>query len=69
MVNPALKLSRRQERGNDEYHMDADDKEISLLGVDVSEAFHQVPLNGDEGPFTAAMFQNKLYIFKVLVFG
>jgi hypothetical protein len=43
--------------------------QIFFIGVDVSEAFHLIPLNEDEQALTAARFGNKLYIFKVLVFG
>ena len=40
-----------------------------LFGTDISDAFHQVPLHPDEWRFTAAAFQGKFYVFKVLVFG
>ena len=40
-----------------------------LLGNDISDAFHQVPLNPAERRFTVAAFQGKYYSFKVLVFG
>ena len=40
-----------------------------LLGTDVSEAFHQVPLHESERQFTVAALGGKYYVFKVLVFG
>jgi hypothetical protein len=40
-----------------------------LFGTDISDAFHQVPLHPDEWRFTAAAFQGKFFVFKVLVFG
>ena len=44
--------------------------EAFLLGTDVSEAFHQVPLHESERQFTAvAALGGKYYVFKVLVFG
>ena len=43
--------------------------EAFLLGTDVSEAFHQVPLHESERRFTVAALAGKYYVFKVLVFG
>ena len=43
--------------------------EALLLGTDVSEAFHQVPLRESERQFTVAAPAGKYYVFKVLVFG
>ena len=40
----------------------------SILGTDVSEAFHQVPLHESERQFIVAL-AGKYYVFKVLVFG
>ena len=42
---------------------------VWLFGSDVSDAFHQIPLNASEQRFTVAQFQGKFYVFKVLVFG
>ncbi len=42
---------------------------LHLFGTDISDAFHQVPLHPSEWRFTAASFQGKYYVFKVLVFG
>ena len=40
-----------------------------MLGADVSEAFHQVPLHESERQFAVAALGGKYYVFKVLVFG
>ena len=42
---------------------------VWLLGTDISDAFHQVPLDPREWQYTAAAFRGRVYIFKVLVFG
>ena len=39
--------------------------EAFLLGTDVSEAFHQVPLHESERQFTVAALAGKYYVFKV----
>ena len=44
----------------------APDDVVLLFGTDISDAFHQVPLRGEERKYTAAMFGGKVYIFKVL---
>ena len=38
--------------------------EAFLLGTDVSEAFHQVPLHESERRFTVAALSGKYYVFK-----
>ena len=43
--------------------------EAFLLGTDVSEAFHQVPLHPSERQYTVAALGGRYYVFKVLVFG
>ena len=43
--------------------------DIVLLGADISDAFHQVPLNPAERRFTLASVGDRVYEFKVLVFG
>ena len=43
--------------------------EAFLLGTDVSEAFHQVPLHESERQFTVAAPAGEYYVFKVLVLG
>jgi hypothetical protein len=43
--------------------------DIVLLGADISDAFHQVPLNPAERRFTLAAVGDHVYEFKVLVFG
>jgi hypothetical protein len=40
-----------------------------LLGADISDAFHQVPLHPSERRFTLAAVGNYVYEFQVLVFG
>ena len=42
---------------------------ISLLGTDIADAFHQVPLDQREWKYTAAALGGFVYIFRVLVFG
>ena len=42
---------------------------VSLLGTDVSDAFHQVPLRREERQFTVAAVDGTFYVFTVLVFG
>ena len=44
-------------------------KSVWLLGTDISDAFHQVPLDPKEWQYTAAAFRGRVYVFKVLVFG
>ena len=44
-------------------------EEIALLGTDIADAFHQVPLNSQEWKYTAASLGEDVYVFKVLVFG
>ena len=46
-----------------------DTERMVLLGTDVSEAFHQIPLHESERRFTVAALGGKYYVFKVLVFG
>ena len=48
---------------------DGQSQDVYMLGTDISDAFHQVPLDGREWQYTAAAFRGKIYIFKVLVFG
>eukprot|EP00969_Alexandrium_andersonii_P284108 12560345-Alexandrium_andersonii.AAC.1 len=43
--------------------------QISFLGTDVANAFHQGPLSPDEYTFTVVVPQGKFYYFRVLVFG
>ena len=40
-----------------------------LMGTDVAEAFHQVPLHPSEQAFTVASVAGVFYVFRVLVFG
>ena len=40
-----------------------------MLGTDVSEAFHQVPLHPSERRYTVASLGGRFFVFKVLVFG
>ncbi len=42
---------------------------VYLLGTDVSDAFHQVPLHRDEQAYTVASVAGVFYVFRVLVFG
>ena len=42
---------------------------IEFFGIDISDAFHQVPLHEAERRFTAAEFQGEYFVFVVLVFG
>ena len=42
---------------------------ISLLGTDIADAFHQVPLSSQEWKYTAAALGDDIYVFRVLVFG
>ena len=44
-------------------------EEAFMLGTDVSEAFHQVPLHPSERQYTVAALGGRYYVFKVLVFG
>merc|ERR1711954_512426 len=43
--------------------------DVELIGVDISDAFHQIPLHASERRYTVACFQGKFYLFVVLVFG
>ena len=43
--------------------------EAFLLGTDVSEAFHQVPLHESERQFTVAALAGKYYVFEIMTFG
>ncbi len=43
--------------------------EAALLGADVSDAFHLVPLEASEWKYTLASVVDRLFVFKVLVFG
>ena len=40
-----------------------------LMGTDVTEAFHQVPLHPSEQAYTVASVAGVFYVFRVLVFG
>ncbi len=42
---------------------------VWLMVVDITDAFHLIPLQPDERRFTAAEFQGRFYAFSVLVFG
>ena len=42
---------------------------VTMLVLDISDAFHQVPLNRGEQRFTVAEFEGTFYVFRVLVFG
>ena len=42
---------------------------IFLMGTDVTEAFHQVPLHPSEQAYTVASVAGVFYVFRVLVFG
>ena len=42
---------------------------VTLFGTDISDAFHQIPLDPAERKFTATSFAGKFYLFRVLVFG
>ena len=44
-------------------------EEISLLVVDIADAFHNVPVNRDEQRFTVAYFNGRFVCYSVLVFG
>merc|ERR1712155_45662 len=46
-----------------------DGRAILFFGTDVSDAFHQVPLHGREQKYTACIFEGRIYIFPVIVFG
>ena len=42
---------------------------IFFLGIDISDAFHQVPNHPEERHLTAVSFDGEVYVFTVLVFG
>ena len=42
---------------------------IFLMGTDITEAFHQVPLHPSEQAYTVASVAGVFYVFRVLVFG
>ena len=46
-----------------------EEDELVLLGTDIADAFHQVPLDPREWKFTAAALGGYIFVFKVLVFG
>ena len=39
--------------------------DVYLLGTNISDAFHQVPLEEREWQYTAAAFRGRIYIFKI----
>jgi hypothetical protein len=39
-----------------------------LFGIDISDAFHQIPLNNSEKRFAVAFIDNKFWVFSRLVF-
>jgi hypothetical protein len=42
---------------------------VWLFGIDISDAFHQFPLNNKDKSFTVAFIDNKFWVFNCLVFG
>jgi hypothetical protein len=42
---------------------------LQFLGIDISDAFHQVPNHPEERHLTAVSFRGEVYVFFVLVFG
>jgi hypothetical protein len=42
---------------------------VWLFGIDISDAFHQIPFNDSEKRFTVAFVDNKFWVFNCLVFG
>ncbi len=44
-------------------------EDLWFFGLDVSDAFHQIPLKKNEWKFTTVSCNGKFYLFKVLVFG
>ena len=42
---------------------------VWLFGIDISDAFHQIPLNNSEKRFAVAFIDNKFWVFSCLVFG
>ena len=49
----------------------ADDASVCsvLLGIDIEDAFHQIPLRHDEQRFTLAAIRGEIFVFRVIVFG
>jgi hypothetical protein len=42
---------------------------VWLFGIDISDAFHQIPFNNSEKRFAVAFIDNKFWVFSCLVFG
>ena len=63
-------LPRLMDVINDAVELAADSTapQLVLLGTDISDAFHQVPLNPAEWRFTVAAFQGKYYSFNCLLY-
>ena len=45
------------------------DSSVAFIGVDVSDAFHLIPLHPSEWKYTLAAVGERLFVFRVLVFG
>ncbi|HIG16147.1 MAG TPA: hypothetical protein EYQ31_01985 [Candidatus Handelsmanbacteria bacterium] len=48
---------------------DTSEESISMLVFDISDAFHEIPINARERRFQTAQANGKWYVFLVLVFG
>ncbi len=42
---------------------------MALIGADIMDAFHQIPLHPAERRFTLELINSRVYEFRVLVFG
>ena len=70
VVLPRLYDLVRDARALAQDHPDpAGDRTQVLLGIDIEDAFHQIPLRGDEQRFTLASIAGRIYVFRVIVFG
>ncbi len=59
VVDDALDLLSKCERNED----------VILFGIDIADAFHQVPLRPDEKKFCCTTSGGKFYVYEVLTFG
>ena len=48
---------------------DHGDEFAALLGIDIEDAFHQIPLRRDEQRFTLASIGGEIFVCRVIVFG
>ena len=62
-------LPRLADLVRDVQHVSRTSTQVYLMGTDVSDAFHQVPLHPSEQAFTVASVAGRFFIFRVLVFG